>query len=152
MRPRPRRQGSLLAHLRVIEPGWVQGDQIGRFIALWASFQSLWQQLICPQFLGKFVKLSKSFIFLVKSFRATFIQSWQLFTGHTDAHILRVILYRLLKNRSRLFGCNQCDQIGKVWVTNVLTKVAETSSDFWANLKNVTILEKKPWPLFGQLL
>ena len=26
----------------------LQRDQIGRFIALWASFQSLWQQLFCP--------------------------------------------------------------------------------------------------------
>ena len=25
-----------------------QCDQIGRFIGLWAPFQSLWQQLICP--------------------------------------------------------------------------------------------------------
>ena len=25
-----------------------QCDQIGRFIALWATFQSLWQQLFCP--------------------------------------------------------------------------------------------------------
>ena len=25
-----------------------QCDQIGRFIGLWATFQSLWQQLICP--------------------------------------------------------------------------------------------------------
>ena len=24
-------------------------DQIGRFIGLWASFQSLWQQLVCPK-------------------------------------------------------------------------------------------------------
>ena len=36
-----------------------QCDQIGRFIALWANFQSLWQQLICPNllpFLGNFCK------------------------------------------------------------------------------------------------
>ena len=25
-----------------------QCDQIGRFSALWAAFQSLWQQLLCP--------------------------------------------------------------------------------------------------------
>ena len=25
-----------------------QCDQIGRFIGVWATFQSLWQQLICP--------------------------------------------------------------------------------------------------------
>ena len=28
-----------------------QCDQIGRFIRLWATFQSLWQQLICPNLL-----------------------------------------------------------------------------------------------------
>ena len=36
-----------------------QCDQIGRFIALRANFQSLWQQLICPNllpFLGNFCK------------------------------------------------------------------------------------------------
>ena len=27
---------------------WNQCDQIGRFIGLWAIFQSLWQQLNCP--------------------------------------------------------------------------------------------------------
>ena len=26
----------------------LQCDQIGQFIGLWATFQSLWQQLICP--------------------------------------------------------------------------------------------------------
>ena len=36
-----------------------QCDQIGQFIGLWANFQSLWQQLICPNllpFLGNFCK------------------------------------------------------------------------------------------------
>ena len=50
-------------------------DQIGRFIGLWATFQSLWQQLICPNLLYSkaiFVKVSKSFIFLVKSFLGNF--------------------------------------------------------------------------------
>ena len=34
----------------------IQCDQIGRFIQLWATFQSLWQKLICPNpnFLGNF--------------------------------------------------------------------------------------------------
>ena len=43
-----------------------QCDQIERFIALWATFQSLWQQLFCPNwphFQAIFVKVSKSFIF-----------------------------------------------------------------------------------------
>ena len=52
-----------------------QCDQIGRFIELWASFQSLWQQFYCPNypyFRWFFVKVSKSLIFLVKSFLSNF--------------------------------------------------------------------------------
>ena len=48
-----------------------QCDQIERFFALWATIQSRWQQLFypnCPHCLAIFVKLSKSFIFLLKSF------------------------------------------------------------------------------------
>ena len=43
-----------------------QCDQIGRFIGLWATFQNLWQQLICPNLPHSqaiFVKVSKSIIF-----------------------------------------------------------------------------------------
>ena len=46
-----------------------QCDQIGRFIALWTTIQSLWQLSICPNLLHSsaiFVKVSKSVIFLVK--------------------------------------------------------------------------------------
>ena len=49
--------------------------QIGRFIGLWATFQSLWQQLFCPNLthsLAIFVKVSKSLIFLVKSLSGNF--------------------------------------------------------------------------------
>ena len=52
-----------------------QCDQIGRFIAFWPTFQSLWEQLFCPNYphyLAIFVKVSKSFIFLVKSFLGNF--------------------------------------------------------------------------------
>ena len=38
---------------RVLAPQ-VQCDQIGRFIGLWATFESLWQQLICPNLLHSF--------------------------------------------------------------------------------------------------
>ena len=44
--------------------GRLQCDQIGQFIGLWATFQSLWQQLICPNlltFLGNFCKGVKIF-------------------------------------------------------------------------------------------
>ena len=64
----------------------VQCDQIGRFFALWATIQSIWQQKICPNLLHSqaiFVKVSKSFIFIVKSFWATFINIWRFLSGHT---------------------------------------------------------------------
>ena len=43
---------------------WVHCDQIERFIGLWATFQSLWQQLICPNLLNSqeiFVKVILNF-------------------------------------------------------------------------------------------
>ena len=46
--------------------GSLQCDQIGRFIAPWATFQSLWQQLFCPNcpyILGNFCKGIKMFHF-----------------------------------------------------------------------------------------
>ena len=62
---------------------WVeQCGQIGWFIALWATFQSLMQQLFCPNrphFLATFVKLLKYFIFKWNHFRATFTDIGQLF-------------------------------------------------------------------------
>ena len=35
-------------HLPLFEVTWWQCDQIWQFFGLWATFQSLWQQLICP--------------------------------------------------------------------------------------------------------
>ena len=55
--------------------GGKQCDQIGQFIALWATFQSQWQQYFfpnCPHFWANFVKVSKSFIFPVKSYLGNF--------------------------------------------------------------------------------
>ena len=69
-----------------------QCDQIGRFIALWATFQSLWQQFFCPNypyFSGIFVKVSKSFIFLVISFLCNFY-------GHLFGNFLLVTLLNTL--------------------------------------------------------
>ena len=63
-----------------------QCDQIGRFIALWINFQRLWQQLFCPNkhhLNAIFWKVSKLFISKWNNFWATFIDIWQLFTGHT---------------------------------------------------------------------
>ena len=65
-----------------------QCDQVGQFIGLWATFQSPRPQLICPNLLhfqAIFVKVSKSFIFLGKSFWVTFTDIRRFFTGHTAA-------------------------------------------------------------------
>ena len=50
-------------------------DQIGQFIALWATFQNLLHCLFCPNcpyFSAIIEKMSKSFIFQVKSFLGNF--------------------------------------------------------------------------------
>ena len=68
-----------------------QCDQIGQFIGLWATFQSLCQQLVypnLPHYEAIFVKVSKSLIFQVKSFLGNFYTHLQIFTGHTDQHTL----------------------------------------------------------------
>ena len=62
--------------------GW-NSDKIGRFIALWATFQRLWQSLFRPPFWEILFKVSKCFIFRVKSFLGNFYRLWRLFTGHT---------------------------------------------------------------------
>ena len=59
-----------------------QCDQIWRLIGLWETFKSLWQQLICPNLpysLAIFVKMSKSIIFLVKSFLGNFHRHLAIF-------------------------------------------------------------------------
>ena len=67
-----------------------QCDQIGRFIVLWATFQSLWRQLICPNLLhclAIFVKVSKSLIFLVKLFWRDFYRHLAIFYwSHWSRH------------------------------------------------------------------
>ena len=53
-------------HFSIIQ---TQCDQIGQFIALWATFQSLWRQLFCPnhphfrQLLSKIFNFSSGIIF-----------------------------------------------------------------------------------------
>ena len=53
-----------------------QCDQIGKFIGLLATIQSLWQQLISPNLLH-------SLIFLVKSFWGNFYRHLAIFSGHS---------------------------------------------------------------------
>ena len=40
-------------------------------------------------FLGNFCKVSKSLIYLLKSFLATFIDIWRFFSGHTERQVGR---------------------------------------------------------------
>ena len=59
-----------------------QCNQIGRFVVLWSTIESLWQQLICPNLShswASFVKVSKSFIFLVNSLLGNFYRHLAIF-------------------------------------------------------------------------
>ena len=69
-----------------------QCDQIGRFIGLWATFQSLWQQLICPSstFYGNFCKGVKIFNF--SSEIINFYRHLAIFSGHTGCNIHLLLL------------------------------------------------------------
>ena len=67
-------------YLPLVQPE--QCDQIGRFFALWSTIQSWWQQLFYPNWLhcqAIFVKGSKSFIFLVKSYMGNFYRHLAIF-------------------------------------------------------------------------
>ena len=60
----------------------MQCDQIGWFNALYTTFQSLCQQLFCPNCLHYytiFVKSSKTLIFLLKSFLGNFYRHLMIF-------------------------------------------------------------------------
>ena len=55
--------------------GAISNSRGAPFFALWATFQSQWQPLFCPNsthFKAIFVKVTKSFIFLVKSVLGNF--------------------------------------------------------------------------------
>ena len=70
-----------------------QCDQIGRFIALWATFPSLWQQLFWSNqvHFKQFFKLSKSFILLGK-----------LFLGNFYGHLAIILLVTLVIQKLEL--------------------------------------------------
>ena len=68
----------------------LQRVQIGQFIALWATFQSLYQQFICPNLPHSqtiFVNLSKYILFLVQSFLGNCYRHLAIFSGHTATHL-----------------------------------------------------------------
>ena len=66
--------------LREVWPDWAIYRALGNFLKHLAT-------IILPEsptFLGNFLKVSKSLIFKWNYIWATFIDIWQLFTGHTD--------------------------------------------------------------------
>ena len=69
-----------------------QCGQIGRFITLWANFQSLWQQLFCPNcqhFKAIFVRVSKTLIFSSKFLFGQLLQAFGDFLLVTLIHLDR---------------------------------------------------------------
>ena len=63
-----------------------QCDQIGRFIAVWVTFHSLWQQLICPNCrynLHNFCKGGKIYHFSSEIILGIFYRHLAIFSGHT---------------------------------------------------------------------
>ena len=100
-----------------------QCDQIGRFFGLWASFQSLWQQLICPNLphsYAIFVKVLKSII-LGNFYRhfAFFLVTLVLIIRYYG--VVRISFFNAKRHKMNL-GWKQGDQI--VWVKSRL-KIAK---------------------------
>ena len=65
----------------------MQCDQIGRCIAHWATFHSLWQQLICPHLPHSeaiFCKGVKIYHFSSEIILGNFFRHLAIFSGHTS--------------------------------------------------------------------
>ena len=85
---------------------------LGDFLTL-GNFKSLWQQLISPNLSHSnaiFVKVSKSIIFLVKSFLGNFYGHLAIFSGHTDSKPCPYILNN--ENWLRSIGFYALDPLG----------------------------------------
>ena len=77
---------------------------VTRLIGLWATFQSLWQQLVCPIYhiLRQFLKGVKIFNFSSEIiFWATFTDIWQLFTGHTGHDLAQRVMETWIKDMQK---------------------------------------------------
>ena len=62
--------------------------RLGNFLDFGQLFKAFGHNLFPKStFLCSFIKVSKSLIFLVKSFWATFIDIWWFFTGHTGSNV-----------------------------------------------------------------
>ena len=76
-----------------------QCDQIGQFIGLWTTFQSLWQKLICPNLLHAyaiFIKVSKSSEIIFGQFLKTFgdfLLVTLLTSYYNSAQWIRLMIY-----------------------------------------------------------
>ena len=85
-----------------------QCDQIGRFIGLWATFSSLWQQLVLPKsttFFGNFCKCVQKYYF------STEIIFGQLLQTIGDFSLVTLSLtYLFLKPRSDGMSIMQSDR------------------------------------------
>ena len=65
-----------------------------------------------PYLSAIFVNVSKSLIFQVKSFWATFIDIWRLFTGHTGlTHFLLLLIFPLQRAKTSEAGSHSSGQI-----------------------------------------
>ena len=79
---------------RPVWPDWAIYWTLGNFLQRLAT-NNLPKS---PTFLGIFVKLSKSIIFLVKYFWATFIDIWRFFSGHTAEDVYKSFTNGYLKH------------------------------------------------------
>ena len=117
----------------------VHCDQIGRLIALWATFLSLWQQFFCPKcphFSGMFVKVSKSLIFLGKYFWVTSSPSSQdwlnclmaFHWGNWENNLYEIVhekVTSLSHSRSRLPNPIACGRLGNLKNEHIKVKQTE---------------------------
>ena len=98
--------------IQPVWPDWV-------IFGIWATFYSLRQQLICPNFLilkQLFVKVSKSIIFLVKSFLGNFCRHLAIFSGHTVFVTRRKMFYSINPLFSNICSGDQIF-VGDGWPT-----------------------------------
>ena len=91
--------------------------QIGRFITHWATLQSRWQQLFspnCPHCQAIFVKVSKSFIFVVKSFLGNFYSHLATFYWSHWLYVVRRTYNELSPTRlSRVHRSTKSPIVGR---------------------------------------
>ena len=139
-----------------------QCDQIGRFIALWANFQSLWQQLICKNcvtFLGNFYKGVKIFhysceIILGNFYRylATFYWSHWLRCSSLENGKVRLVLVLFCANfkfKSLPKFLRNCYLKMQFWKEKLILLSPFSTSvtrlgDYWKSLATILLTKVAP--------